>query len=64
MYPVIGFLCDKCGFLIGGPIREPIVSTFAVIWESMTSGEMPTECPHCGDSGEAEEEDMKIALVN
>lgn len=64
MYPVIGFLCDKCGFLVGGPICEPIVSTFAVIWDAMTSGQMPTECPYCGDTSEAEEWEGDSALVN
>ena len=64
MYPVIGFLCEECGFLIGGPISEPIVSTFAVIWEAMTTGEMPKECPHCGDTSEVKERQADSSLVN
>jgi hypothetical protein len=64
MYPVIGFLCDKCGFLMGGPICEPIVNNFAVIWEAMNFGKIPTECPYCGDSSEVEEREENSALAN
>ncbi len=55
MYPVVAFLCEKCGFMVGGPIREPVASTFAMIWEAMDSGEIRSQCPHCGHKQEQEE---------
>jgi len=55
MYPVVAFLCEKCGFMVGGPIREPVVSTVAMIWEAMDSGEISSQCPHCGHEQEQEE---------
>ena len=58
MYPVVAFLCDKCGFMVGGPIREPVVSTFVMIWEAMSSGEIRSQCPHCGHKQELEENEF------
>ena len=55
MYPVVAFLCDKCGFMVGGPIHEPVVCTFAMIWEAMSSGEIRSQCPHCGHEQEEKE---------
>jgi hypothetical protein len=50
--------------MLGGRIQEPVVSTFAMIWHAMLSGEVMVQCPHCGHenvlSEMEEEEEVQV----
>lgn len=48
MYPVVGFLCENCGLILGGRIHEQGQKTLVMIWDALISGKVLVTCPHCG----------------
>lgn len=48
MVPVIGFLCEECGLMVGGRICESGRGSWAMIREAMRFGRVLVKCPNCG----------------